>query len=294
MSQSNEQTNLQIKLWNGIDYKDGSWVQYDMGFKFLNMLDLNNKVVIDAGCGTGKISYEITQRNAKSVIGFDLSENMILTAKETYPSTIICPERNDVITLDFVVGSMDTIVLNSCDIVTCFFVIHWIGQGEPDGVYKKENAIINMYKHLNNNGEFLFTVITEDNRIVEFKTINQTCEKLVEKYPYLRDSIKTELELYQNLTYDTNKLKILLHNLNCKILRNEIINFTPTFKDRKHLEKSIRPLIFGQPFMKLFPIDEYDNVFNTYVDCLVKNLEENKDCSLNYPMSTTLVHIKKS
>lgn len=68
------------------------------------MLDLKNKIVIDAGCGTGKIAYEIAQRNAKYVLGFDLSENMILTAKEVYPSAIIYPENDEVITLNFVVG----------------------------------------------------------------------------------------------------------------------------------------------------------------------------------------------
>lgn len=58
---------------------------------------------------------------------------------------------------------MDTIALNSCDIVISFFVIHWIGQGEANGNYKKENAIVNMYNHLKIYGEFLFTILTEEN-----------------------------------------------------------------------------------------------------------------------------------
>lgn len=27
-----------MKSWNGKDYKDGSWVQYDMGLNFLDMI----------------------------------------------------------------------------------------------------------------------------------------------------------------------------------------------------------------------------------------------------------------
>lgn len=311
ISDSNEMKSAQTKVWHGKDYKDGSWVQYEMGLKFLELVDLNNKIVIDAGCGTGKITYKIARRNAKSVTGFDLSENMILSAKETNPSTIIYPKNNNIVMIDFCVGSIDTIILNKCDIVVSFFVIHWVVdtncvesnahskcnspiQGDMGVMCKKEKAIVNMYNHLNDNGEFLFTISTEKNRIVESKTFSQTYFKLVEKYPTLENSIKNEFDIYQqNATYDSNNLKTLLNNLNCSVLKNEVINFKPTFKDRNHLEKSIRPLIFGQPFMKLLPIEEHDNVFNIYVECLITNLEQSDDGSLNYPMSTTLVHIKK-
>lgn len=120
----------QVKSWCGKDYNDGSWVRFEMGLKFLALLDLTNKTVVDAGCGTRKITYEIAKRYAKSVLGFDLSSNMIRTAKESHPSIVVHESKNgDITHINFVVGSIDTIALSKCDVIISFFVIHWVGKG---------------------------------------------------------------------------------------------------------------------------------------------------------------------
>ena len=57
--------------------------------KILSILpnDLSGKRVLDAGCGPGQFSIELAQRGA-SVLGIDISSNLIEIAKKDYQKKI--------------------------------------------------------------------------------------------------------------------------------------------------------------------------------------------------------------
>lgn len=73
--------------------------------------DIKNKTVIDLGCGTGIFSIGATLTGAKKVIGIDLDENIIKTAREY-------AEQNN-LDIEFIVKNVkdvekkcDTVIMN--------------------------------------------------------------------------------------------------------------------------------------------------------------------------------------
>ncbi len=50
----------------------------------LKEMSWKNKTVLDAGCGTGEVAYEIARRRAKFVLGADFSREAIRLAKNSY------------------------------------------------------------------------------------------------------------------------------------------------------------------------------------------------------------------
>jgi trans-aconitate methyltransferase len=84
------------------------------------LLDLlapkHGETILDLGCGTGDLTYQISQRGA-NVIGVDNSEAMIASAREKYPDiTFILADARH-LNLDF-----------KCDAVFSNAVLHWIKQ----------------------------------------------------------------------------------------------------------------------------------------------------------------------
>lgn len=282
-----------MKNWSGDQYNDGNWVQHQMNLKFLENVNVRNKTVLDAGCGVGNISYEIIKRGAKFVLGVDLSDSMINKAKELYSDKIdnllsTATSSKSSTSLQFLVASIDTFKSDiQYDLIVSFFVIHW--------VKNKEVVIKNMYHQLNTNGEMLFTILTDENPSTENAAFTDLSQILMSKYPHHSGSIKSFSENYKNsVRISPKNLEIILkENLTCEILKYEIIFFSPNFKDEEHLKQSIRPLIFGSQLLQLFPQDDHESIFKLYIDCLIPNLIVKSDNSYDYPMSTTLVHIKK-
>lgn len=75
--------------WNADDYAANSSAQTQWAQEIISKLDLRgNEVVLDVGCGDGKISAQIA-RVVKDgeVLGIDLSADMIRRASQTFPSS---------------------------------------------------------------------------------------------------------------------------------------------------------------------------------------------------------------
>jgi trans-aconitate 2-methyltransferase len=71
--------------WNSSQYHQLSDPQFQWGLKVLDRLDLRgDETVLDAGCGTGRVTAELARRLPKGhIIASDFSENMIRGARET-------------------------------------------------------------------------------------------------------------------------------------------------------------------------------------------------------------------
>ena len=103
--------------------------------------DVKDKKVLDIGCGTGGHDRRLIELGAKSVLGIDISENMINEAKRSTND-----ER-----ITYKILSMNKLedVKEKFDLVVSSLAIHYIE--DYDGLCKK------VYNLLNDGGEFVFS-----------------------------------------------------------------------------------------------------------------------------------------
>ena len=104
--------------------------------------NLNNKTVLDLGCGYGWHCKYCIEKNAKAVIGIDLSEKMIQEAQK----------RNHDPKIEYRVCSLLDYEYpkNSFDIVISNLVLHYIS--DLNNIYK------NVYQTLKKEGTFIFNI----------------------------------------------------------------------------------------------------------------------------------------
>jgi trans-aconitate methyltransferase len=74
--------------WDARDYEKNSTQQRQWAQELLQKLDLlGNEIILDIGCGDGKITAEIAALLPRgSITGIDLSEEMIVLARQCFPS----------------------------------------------------------------------------------------------------------------------------------------------------------------------------------------------------------------
>ncbi|HHV12293.1 MAG TPA: class I SAM-dependent methyltransferase [Clostridiales bacterium] len=104
--------------------------------------DLTDKKVLDLGCGYGWHCKYAVECGADGVVGIDLSEKMIATARE----------RNADERINYKVCGMDAYDYpqDTFDLVVSNLVLHYIE--DLNGIYK------NVYRTLKDNGIFLFNI----------------------------------------------------------------------------------------------------------------------------------------
>ena len=73
--------------WDPEIYSSNYSAQKNWGFELLAKLDFKgNEKVLDVGCGDGKLSAEMARNVPEgSVLGIDLSEEMVAFARNNYP-----------------------------------------------------------------------------------------------------------------------------------------------------------------------------------------------------------------
>lgn len=79
--------NVEQQKWNADDYAVNSSAQLLWAQELISKLSLRgNEIVLDVGCGDGKVSAQLAQVvKDGEVIGIDLSNDMIHRATETFP-----------------------------------------------------------------------------------------------------------------------------------------------------------------------------------------------------------------
>lgn len=160
-----------------------------------------------------------------------------------------------------------------------------------------EQAIVNMYNHVNKNGDLIFTIVTEKHLILETQALRQLEKILLSRYPkYSKETIESSLNDF--LKQKSIPRKELDNCMNRVVFLDEIegyANIDVNFKmnDRNDLRNFIRSLINDQSFINLFTIDECNMILELYLDYLILSLNTDSNGSYIYPMSMYLIHIKK-
>ncbi len=127
--------------WDAQHYDKNSQFQYKEGIKALSQLNIvGNERILDVGCGNGRISAFLAQAVPQgSVIGIDISDNMINFAQDVY---------KNISNLSFKQADATKLSFNKeFDIVVSIACLHWI---------KDKKAVIqNMEQSLKPKGRIL-------------------------------------------------------------------------------------------------------------------------------------------
>jgi ubiquinone/menaquinone biosynthesis C-methylase UbiE len=87
----------------------------------LNDIDVQNKIVADIGCGTGRHWKKLLEKNPKKLIGFDVSEEMLKMLQQKFPFYDTHLLKND---------ELPQLKNNSCDLIISTLTIAHIKNAE--------------------------------------------------------------------------------------------------------------------------------------------------------------------
>ncbi len=176
--------------WNSELYDNAQTFVSEYGKGLITFIpQKGNQKILDLGCGTGDLTWEIEQAFSCNVIGIDYSEEMIIKAKEKYP------------TLDFSVCDACKIPFtNKFDIIFSNAVFHWI----PDQ-YTLHQSI---YHALKPDG----MLICEFGGYKNIQNIFNAFEKALAKYgdkytnSFYLPKVKSHVEVLQNTGFVIDKI----------------------------------------------------------------------------------------
>ena len=162
-------------LWNPDLYKSGHSFVYNYGMDLLNLLDpRDNEVIMDLGCGTGELTYEISKKTPL-VTGIDASEKMLSEAVKNYPG------------IEFLnINALEMDYQNKFDKVFSNAVFHWI--------FDQEKFLEKIYNSLKSGGKLIFemggknnaaAVLTNIQKSLIKRGFNKNAEKQITFFPSL-------------------------------------------------------------------------------------------------------------
>lgn len=184
---------MQGLFWNANLYKQGSSFQFEQAAQFVNEnLDkFEGKDVLDIGCGVGNITALIAKK-ARRVVGVDLSESMIETAKK---NSIDCEN------LFFQVNDFNDLPFNSeFDIVFSSFSIHW--------AQNKLVVFENIKKTLKPGGEFLIILVIRNEKLAEAREQAVTSGKWKKYFQDIHDPTEFAKEKDYGKYVESSGLKL--------------------------------------------------------------------------------------
>lgn len=113
--------------WDAVDYARNSTAQLGWALELIEKLKLKgNERVLDLGCGDGKVTAEIARAAPRgSVLGVDLSKDMIELATDSFPS-------GEWPNLSFALGdASDLHCRPEFDVVFSNATLHWVRDHHP-------------------------------------------------------------------------------------------------------------------------------------------------------------------
>jgi len=144
--------------------------------QLLDSVAFEGKVVVDIGCGTGSHWGKILSKNPSELIGFEVSEQMLVKLYEKYPKAKAYISKDN---------QLRELQNNSCDLIISTLVIGYIKSisdvfGEWDRILKKDGDIIITDFH---------PAAVEKGATRSFKHEGQ--EVLIKNYLHTLDKIRT-------------------------------------------------------------------------------------------------------
>jgi ubiquinone/menaquinone biosynthesis C-methylase UbiE len=142
-------------IWNADKYAQGASFVSNLAFSLIDILDAKkNEKILDLGCGEGTLAKEIQNKGA-SVIGVDLSDNMVTKAKENGIEAFVMGVAN----LQFEDETFDKVFSNA--------VLHWV-------------------KDLNTSASEISRILKKNGKFVAefggFENINSLCQAMQEVF----------------------------------------------------------------------------------------------------------------
>jgi len=151
--------------WNAKDYKNHSQAQQYWAKELIKKLDLKgNEVILDLGCGDGKVTAEIAGNVPSGfVIGVDNSPSMINLAKKQFPN-----KNHSNLSFDLM-DAKHLLYANKFDIVFSNAALHWEKNHQP--------IIAGIYKALKPGGKILLQMGGKGNASLILSSLNSLLQK---------------------------------------------------------------------------------------------------------------------
>ncbi|XP_045528885.1 juvenile hormone acid O-methyltransferase-like [Pieris brassicae] len=197
--------------------------------EYVNILNWKmDSMILDIGCGDGSLTSNIFKEiipNCKTMIGCDISEDMIRFANEHYAS-----ERVNFTTLN-IEGDLPDQLREHFHHVISFFALHWC--------LRQETAFQNIYDILRDDGSCFGIVVGKTSLYDAYRTLAKTekwkpwvidVEKYISPYHDSQDSLKEMQQLLGKIRFTTTKLehkKIFHEYENLEKLKGGIMSVVP-------------------------------------------------------------------
>jgi len=266
---------LELREWNANKYDKYRSVQNKGFLHFLkeNKIIIENRTILDAGCGPGRIAAQLAQK-ARSVHGFDASNNMITLAQRNY-------EHIPNVTFEQCFAETFTsrehyqlVIMSSC--------LDWLEY--------KEMALRRMYDSLEFNGEFFGDIHTrQDPTPLNLTVFNEMCNDIMEIQNHFKDYPSNHCDSsYPSL----NELKIMLRNTGFDIIKAEIQSFDYCMTKEEFTQCQL-PIVKKKPGVSTIPLEQFNKFFEIFINRCLSKLKKNNDNTYTYPFTTTIVHARK-
>lgn len=256
--------------WNAHDYAEGNKIQYQSALYLLekNNITVQEKHILDVGCGTGEISAYMAQF-AASVFGFDASNNMVQWAQKNFAThnTSFAQCRVE-----------DFSSTQKYDLATMFFCFHWFAD--------KQKALNNVSASLKNNGEFFGTFSTSN---MPEQPRHAIIKNMMEKW-----NVQNNFDQSMGRSAVTPEdLKTMLANAGFDIIICELQSRDIFFIDRSDVENFNRPILMSRPFIQEMQKEQREQFFLEYIENLLPVLANNETGQFMMKMHVTIVHARK-
>jgi len=266
---------LELREWDAKAYNKGNSLQTNAFLHFLeiNKIIIENRTVLDAACGPGRIAARLAQK-AHHVHGFDASNNMITLAQKNYEHI-----RNVTFEQCFAETFTSPKLYQLGIMSSCF---HWF--------QKKEMALQHMYNSLEFDGEFFADIhTTQDPMPLNLTVFNEMNNEIMEVQNYFKNYPSSHCDSsYPSL----DELKRMLYIMGFDIIKAEIQSFD-YLMTKKEFKQFQLPIVKSKPGVNKMPNELFKKFFPLFIERCLSKLEKVHNDTYKYPFTTTIVHARK-
>lgn len=263
----------QTQKWDGEYYTKNSSYQYEWATSYLQDIKLNNyKSILDLGCGTGNISAYIAQLAPKStIVGVDLSENMIKTAQTQYAS---------IANLSFqIANAQDFSLKKQFNLIISTSVFHWIKN--------QQAALESVAQHLAPQGEFYVLMSGKSHDLI--RAFELTAQK-----KEWRDVFAAQPPPVLAYFQDAENMQKKIERTGLIIIKTSTLHLQRRFKDHQSAVTWFMGFVGGVPVIGSLPREEQQKFTRDLIDMYIDTVgyEQNGTIAIDIP-SVRIHAIKK-